>query len=151
MEDEKGVQLYELAYILEPGVPEDKLPEYAGKITGLIEKHGGSIVLADNPKIRTLAYTIERATGGKRQKFNQGYFGWLKFNNTPDKIEQLENDVKGWSEVIRHMIIHTVKSVSTFVPRRRPDTPRGTEGETSMPKPTEAELEKEVEQLIASV
>ena len=146
----KEPKLYELAYILDPGIAEEHLAEHAGKVTGIIEKHGGTIVLVDNPKIRGLAYTIERATGGKRQKYNQGYFGWVKFTAVPGSIPEVEKEVKGMTEVIRHILIRTVKSVATYVPRRPADAVSAKGGSASGGKPTEAELDKEVDELIAS-
>src|SRR3989344_2956190 len=146
----KEPMLYELAYILDPGIAEERLAEHAGKITGVIEKHKGALVLADNPKLRGLAYTIERATGGKRQKYNQGYFGWVKFTVSPTSIPDIEKEVKGMTEVIRHILIHTFKSVPAYVPRRPADAPRADSSDKPVVKPTEAELDKEVDELIAS-
>src|SRR3989338_9142659 len=146
----KEPMLYELAYILDPGIAEERLAEHAGKITGVIEKHKGALVLADNPKLRGLAYTIERATGGKRQKYNQGYFGWIKFTATSSAVVEIEREIKQRTEVIRHMLIHTVKSVAAYVPRRPADAPRADTGDKPVEKLTEAELDKEVDDLIAS-
>ena len=148
-DNDKEPQLYELAYILDPGIAEEHLAEHAGKITGVIEKHKGALVLADNPKLRGLAYSIERATGGKRQKFNQGYFGWVKFTVSPTAVPMIEKEVKAMTEVIRDMLIHTVKSVAPYVPRK-PRATESVEGDKPLEKPTEAELDKEVDELIAS-
>ncbi len=144
--DSEGM-LYELAYILDSGLPEEHLAEQVSHLTMAIEKHGGAIVLSDNPKMRTLAYTIEKSMGGKRAKYNSGYFGWIKFTMIPAEVPALESLVKSTPTIIRHMIIHTVKATAPYVARK----PRA-EGDkdTNTPKPTEAELDKEVENLIAS-
>lgn len=149
-QDKDEGQLYELAYILDPGLSEERLVEQAGKITRAVEKHGGNVTLADNPKMRQLAYTIERAAGGKRRKFDRGYFGWVKFTASPSTVANIDAEAKLMSEVIRHMLIHTVKSASAFVARRRPSAEALGEAKTEE-RPTEAQLDQQVEELIASV
>lgn len=144
--------LYEVAYILDPMIPEEKLQEHAAKITSAIEEKGGMIVLADNPKLRALAYQIEKAVGGKRAKYKQGYFAWVKCMLTPKSAKALEGELKHVQEVVRSMIIHTVKASSTYVARkpRREGAVSGVGPLAPVEKPTEAELDKEVDTLLAS-
>ncbi len=138
---------YEIGYILNPAIAEERLAVEAATLVSVLEKHGASITLSDSPKLRGLTYTIERSLGGKREKFDQGYFGWTKFMADPLKLDGINAELKLNRDIIRHMIIHANTKVSTRPPRRFPvkKSEAGTEEKVS-----EEQIDKEVESLIAS-
>ncbi|HEY4493318.1 MAG TPA: 30S ribosomal protein S6 [Candidatus Paceibacterota bacterium] len=146
LDNEREKSLYELAYILEPELDEQASQQELARISSVIEKHGGATVLSESPKLRGLAYTIERSGGDKKRKFNQGYFGWMKFNIVGSILPELEKDLAHDSHIIRHLVMHaTLASASPIrrVPRKiTPDVP--------VEKASEAEIDKEVEKLIES-
>ncbi|HEY9582987.1 MAG TPA: 30S ribosomal protein S6 [Candidatus Paceibacterota bacterium] len=146
-DDTKDSDLYELAYIVEPQIAEESLPAFVAQITAIIEAVGGVVTLSDNPKLRGLAYTIERSVGGKRQKYNQGHFGWMKFTAESTKIPDISLELGRLVPIIRKMIIHSPKPSRNLSSRR---VPRKVASEAGV-KVTEAELDKEVETLIANV
>ena len=142
---EKG--LYELAYLLEPSVGESDVPARAGDLGAIIERLEGIVNISDNPKLRKLAYTIARSLGGRRQKYSQAYFGWIKFSAPAASIPLIDKEIKGLSFVVRYMLIRAVKVVPR-VPRRI--IAHKSEGLDAVVKPSVEEIDKEVESLIAS-
>jgi len=136
--------MYELSFIIDPAIPEEALSEEVAKLTSIITSHGGSVIIADNPRLRNLAYTIEIARGGKRRKYTQGHFGWIKFNSGADKVEQIGVEVDKDSAVIRKLLIHG--SIAPLPSPRRSISRTTTEPEAKI---SEAEIDKEVEKLIA--
>ncbi|MEK7535633.1 MAG: 30S ribosomal protein S6 [Patescibacteria group bacterium] len=151
MDSDHEPQLYELAFILPPSIPEDAVAVEVTKITSILEGHGASIVISENPRLRGLAYTIERSSGGKREKFDQGYFGWTKFNILAENIPAIKTDLTHINTIIRDLLIHakpgTTSTTARRIPRHisisiTPDMP--------IQKVSEAEIDKEVEKLIES-
>jgi len=146
-ENEKDGQLYELTYILEPQIQEEAVSGEVSQISILLEQHGATVVLNENPRLRGLAYTIEKSIGGKRRKFDQGYLGWIKFNALPESIPAINSELDGVNTIIRKLLIHGTKTSALSPMRARPQRsdPSGSDHKAS-----EAEIDKEVEELIAS-
>ena len=71
--------VYEIGYLLVPSIPEEKIAEEAASVRGQVEKEGGLLIMEDIPKMRPLAYSISKIIDSKRERFNQAYFGWVKF------------------------------------------------------------------------
>jgi ribosomal protein S6 len=138
---------YELSFIFEPSITEADIPEYVGKLTELLDKSGAKVSYSETPRLRNLAYTIERAQGGKRFKFNQGYFGYLRFESEPASIEEIGKSVNALKFIIRSLLIHAPKKevITPRVPRANKAKEEGV-----VAKVSEAEIEKEVDNLIAS-
>lgn len=138
---------YEISFIVDPAIVEADMPEYVGKLTELIEKNSGKVSYSETPRLRNLAYTIEKAQGGKRTKFNQGYFGYIRFEAEPGKIEEIGKAVSALKFVVRSLLIHAPKK-EVITPRAPRAHKAPVEGVAT--KATEAEIEKEVDNLIAS-
>jgi ribosomal protein S6 len=153
MEDDKEseAKLYELGFLLDPVIPEDAVAGETAKISQLVESHGGKIEVAGTPSLRALAYTVEIARAGKRYKYDQAHFSWLKFWLVPGEIEGLEHGVKKMVSVIRHLLVRgtmasTTPAVRRYIKKDEALTPEVGE----VKKATEAEIDKEVDALIAS-
>lgn len=138
--------LYELAFIIEPAIAESVLPDCMNKIEEILGRHEAKTSYSETPRLRNLAYTIEKANGGKRSKYKQGHFGWVRFESSGASIEDIGKEVNALSFVIRMLLIHAPKK--DVVPVRA--RPRRMKEEVGGAKPTEADIEKEVDNLIAS-
>ncbi len=149
--NEQDPKLYELGFLLDPAVPEDAVAAEMTKITQLVEARGGKIEIAGTPILRALAYTVEIAKAGKRYKYNQAHFAWLKFHLVPGEIEALNTEIAKFPGVIRHLLVHGTMASTTPALRKyvKKDGSPAPEGE-ERPKATEAEIDKEVDALIAS-
>ena len=117
MED---ARIYELAFILSPFLAEESVAQYSTSLQEKITKAGGEMISQGDAAIRDLAYEISTRVDGKTQKFTKGYFGWIKFEMEPEKAVELNDEVKNSKDVIRTMMILTVRE-DTFIPRE-PDT-----------------------------
>ena len=60
--DEKEGRVYELGFLLDPAIPEDKLDEEFSLIKKVIENNNSSFISEERPKIKKLEYTIFKAT-----------------------------------------------------------------------------------------
>ena len=89
------------------------------------------------PAKMTLLYTIERALSGKREKFLESYFGWIKFATEREHIAALEASLRGNRNILRYLLIQTVREDAA--PRRAVFTSDRLEGETIQKPTTEPE------------
>lgn len=128
--------VYEVGFHLLPSIPEEGVGAAVEKIRALL---GDAEIIAQGfPQKMTLAYTIERANAGKRDKFTQSYFGWIKFAAPErDGIPALEKALTALNEVLRFLIIETVREEIKVSGRAVFSSDR-LEGET-LKKVTEAE------------
>ncbi|MES2007063.1 MAG: 30S ribosomal protein S6 [Patescibacteria group bacterium] len=112
--DEQAV--YELAFHIVPQIPEDGVGAVVEKLHKLIGK--AEVVTEQVPAKMTLSYTIERADSGKREKFDTAYFGWIKFVTERSEIQGIEQGVRAMSEVLRYLLVETVRENTMEQPRR---------------------------------
>jgi ribosomal protein S6 len=136
--------VYEVGFHLMPSIPEDGVGAVVEKVRALLG--GAEIISQGYPAKMTLAYTIERAGQGKREKFTQSYFGWIKFavedqSGTPALMEGL----RAQPQVIRSIVIETVREEAKPAKRAVFGSDR-LEGQTIEKAPREAEQKAEVSQ-----
>jgi ribosomal protein S6 len=113
----EGKKVYELAYLFVPTIPEEQI---AGKITGLkdlVNDRGGVFISEDFARYMELAYRMERVITNKKEKFTSAYFGWIKFELEPEKIAELNAILMRNEEIIRYLLIKTVRE-NTLVSKR---------------------------------
>ena len=115
--DEIEVLVYEVGYHLVPTIDESDVLVHSSKIKSLIEEKGGVIISEEMPKSMALAYEISKSVNTKRQKFNKAYFGWVKFEMDPAQVLDLKNKIESLSEVLRLLVIKTVKENTIHTPK----------------------------------
>lgn len=145
--------VYEIGYHLIPTVDESKIVEEVMKLKSLIEKTGGVIVSEEMPKMTILSYDISKNIDSKKQKFNKAYFGWVKFETDPAQISDIKNKVENLADILRFMIIKTVREDTMHVPKIpmfKKDNSRGEKGEehAEKTKTSEVEIDKSIDELI---
>ena len=86
-----GKQIYELSYWLKSEVEENK------NLKELLEKFGFELIHENPPKIRNMAYPINKEKIGK--------FGTFYFYAQPEKIEEFKNKLKNLDEILRFIIL----------------------------------------------
>jgi ribosomal protein S6 len=148
--------VYEVGFHVVPTIPEGEVSAVVEKIRAVIEKGGAELISEGAPQRMTLAFTIERAQSGKREKFNEAYFGHIKFATERGNIPALEEVLRHTHEVLRYLLIQTVREDAPV--RRAVFASDRLEGET-IHKPvaapeksgevSEEELEKSLETLIS--
>jgi ribosomal protein S6 len=146
--------VYEIGFHIIPTVSEGEVGAVVEKIRTALG--GAEIIKEQFPSKITLAYTVERSTAGKREKYNEAYFGWIKFATERSEIPAFKEAVRHIQEVVRYLLIETIRE-DIAAPRRAIFSSDRLEGQT-LKKPTSApeapatvseeELDKSIEALV---
>jgi ribosomal protein S6 len=67
--------------------------------------------------MRELAYEMIRVQNNINVRFNEAYFGWIKFEISADKIKDLDKSMKLDEEVVRYLIVTTVRENTVYTKR----------------------------------
>jgi ribosomal protein S6 len=147
--------VYEVGFHLVPTIAEDGVGAAVEKVRKLIGDDA-ELISEGYPQKMSLAYVVERATQGKREKYIEAWFGWIKFAQMRNKIPQLEAALNDSRDVLRSLIIETVREDIAPPKARAVFTSDRLEGET-IKKPaapqevatpvSEAELDKSIDAL----
>jgi ribosomal protein S6 len=156
--EEKDIdsRVYEVGYLLVPTISEEEMPALYGNLKELISSFGGVPVSDDMPKMIDLAYPMFKTLQNVRTKFDTAYFGWFKFMMDGDKVLELKKKLDLDLNIIRSLIIKTVKE-NTIASKRfvRRDmgsrkVPMAKEGENKEATPiNKEEVDKEIDAMIA--
>lgn len=139
----RDVKAYELAYLLTPLIPEDKLQELYEEIFGAALKAGGGTITSDLPaRMIDLAYTMVKSISNKRNKFDNAYFGVLRFEAYPEQVAIIKEMIDKRPEVIRYLIVTLPKDADKLT-APRPVAARKPVEEVSIDEASEVEDETE--------
>ena len=146
--------VYEVSFHIIPTVGEDGVQAVLEKVRILLGD--AEIISQTFPTKMTLAYRVERAQAGAREKYTESYFGFIKFATNRENIATIEQGLRALHEVLRYLLIETVREDITQAPRRAVFSSDRLEGKT-IEKPahapekaaevSEAELDKSIEAL----
>lgn len=149
--------LFEVGYHVVPTVEEAKVSDVSNALRDELEKIQAEITKEQSPTKMTLTYTIERAASGKREKYGEAYFGWIRFAvKERDGIPAVLNFLQNKKEILRFLLIE-IAHEEQVAPRRAVFSSNRLLGET-IKKPTalpeaggevsEEELNKSIEALM---
>lgn len=145
-------RVYEFGYLLVGTMPEGEVPAKVSALKGLFESKGSQFITEEFPRQITLAYEMSRSVDNKKSWFKDGYFGWMKFEVSPEVIAVLTADLKRDHDILRFLLIKTVRE-STLAPKRglgrgeyKRTHSRKTTEEPSKPV-DEAEIERKLEEI----
>ncbi len=149
-------RIYELGYLLVPTISQENIPINYDNLKNLILGLSGEIIADEMPKMLALAYSMLKVTANMRSKFDTAYFGWIKFEINPEKVLELKRKLNLNPDIIRFLIIKTVKE-NTIAAKRfmRKDFKRRVpiakrEGEESASVPiNKEEIDKEIDAMVA--
>lgn len=114
---EKDVRVYEFGYWLVPTIPEDGLETRVAELKEVLTSHGATFVAEENPYLREMAYQMCRVINNQNHYFTEGYFGWIKFETTPEEMLLIKQKFEGDEDVVRMMIIQTVRENTVYTKR----------------------------------
>jgi ribosomal protein S6 len=147
--------VYEVGFHIVPTVAEPEVAAVVAKIKSALG--AAEIIKEEAPRKMALAYTIERSVEGKRERYAEAYFGFIKFAAEPAAVPLLQEALRGMREILRFIIISTVRE-DVVVPRRAVFTSDRLEGKTITRAPraaerpagevSEEELDKSIEALV---
>jgi len=119
-EDRAERTVYEIGYLALPSIPEDALESLVSKINNTFEKQGGTRIDGEMPFMQDLAYEMGKQVGARKYVVHQAYFGWVKFELEPEKIEAVKAEVEKMDEIIRMLLIKAPReTVFTFAAARQ--------------------------------
>jgi ribosomal protein S6 len=125
-------QVYEIGYLLVSSIPEEKVATEVASLKETLSKKGAEFIGEEAPELRTLAYTMIKKVGTLNQRFDQGYFGWFKFELPVKEIEGIKKTFEEKPHMLRTLIITTVRE-NTYLGKKSPSA--------AVIKPEEAALE----------
>jgi ribosomal protein S6 len=102
---EKITRLYELSFILVPTIPESEISQKVDVLKSYITSLEGTISSESQAEYIDLAYSMEKTIGSKKSIYSQGYFGFIKFETSPESLEALKKSLDNEVELVRYMII----------------------------------------------
>ena len=149
-----SIPVYEVGFHIVPTVGDEGVSAVVESIRTAL---GDSEIISEGfPKKITLAYQVERATQGKREKYTESYFGHIKFAMNRDGVTAFTAAMRAMQPILRFLIIETVREDIATAPRRAVFTSDRLEGKT-LEKPvaepekaaevSDAELDKSIEAL----
>ena len=105
-------QIYEIGFLLSPFLPEVEAAEkLESLIKGKILVSKGVVLSSLGPKMIPLAYPMAKVVDNKKTVYRDAYFGAVKFELLPSEIVALALEWKRAPEIIRHLVIKTIKEV----------------------------------------
>ena len=110
-------RIYELGYHLVPTLAEEQIAKASGAVRGMVERISKDVIAEELPVFIDLAYTIVKTVEHKNKRFDQAYFGWIKFEGSPAGIAELEEGLKKDDNVLRYMIVKTIRE-NTFIAKK---------------------------------
>jgi ribosomal protein S6 len=116
---EDRISVYEIGFLI-AGVPEDRVPAEAGAVKEAVTGSGAAIIAEEAPRHEALAYTMRKKNvSGSYEKYDDAYFGWIKFEAQSDKVDGLKKAIEAMPSILRMLLITTVKE-NTYLGKHAP-------------------------------
>lgn len=150
----EGMQVYEVGFHIAPFVGDENVAHEVSQIKDALERIKADTISEDFPRLRPLAYPIEKAIKGDKKISNEAYFGWIKFEAPTEAIDGFKRSMEALDNVIRFLIVKTVRENTLygakFLRDKEVKREKREEGKDE-PKQVinEAELDKTIESLVA--
>ncbi len=107
---------YEMTYILNPVLDEEKFSELVSFVNKLIENNGGDIVEVDEWGVKKLAYDID--------KKSTGYYVNLYFNAPAEAIAVVERNMRINDDIMRYLTLkYDAKMLRYYDLKKKGDLP----------------------------
>lgn len=160
--EKEETRIYEIGYLIIPTVPEAEVTREITALKDILDKEQAALISEEFPKLRQLAYPMQKRAsfsadsfvkaGEGYHRYGSGYFGWVKFETSPENALRIERSLKGFPHLLRYLFIKTIREHTLTAGRPRMDRrerrepPKGTPASAPI---SEAELDRSLEKLIA--
>ena len=149
-------RVYELGFHFVPTLSEDDAAVQFSHLKSLVEKRNGKFISEESPKLLDLAYEIAKTVKAEKKRYTSAYFGWVKFDLSPEEVAGLEKDIKLFEPVLRYILITTARenTLANIVPKEGKEgatkkTTKGTETqEAGAAVIDETQVDKSIDQLV---
>jgi ribosomal protein S6 len=113
-------RIYEVSYWLVPTISESELSEHHMRLQKRITDAKGSIISEEAPYMRETAYELVKVINNVNKRFNEGYFGWMKFETLPTEAVMVQDAFEADNTIIRSLMVKTVRDNTTYTKRPEP-------------------------------
>ncbi len=119
--EEKGSdkKIYEIGYLLVSSIPGEKVANVTASLKDILSKKKAEIIAEEAPELRDLAYTMIKKIGSVNHRFDQAYFGWVKFELSQNQIEDVKKSFELHPDMLRMLLITTIKE-NTYLSKKAP-------------------------------
>lgn len=108
------MQVYEVGFHIAPFVGEENVAHEVNGLKDALDKIKAEVISEDFPRLRPLAYPIDKLIKGDKKISNEAYFGWIKFEARADAIEDFKKVVEKMENIIRFLIVKTVRENTLY-------------------------------------
>lgn len=142
--------VYEVGYHIVPAVSPENLPKEVDAIKAILGAHGATIISEEFPKLRPLTYTMVKAIGQTRHKYDTAHFGWIKFEGSAEGAVEINKALAASEKILRYLLIKTVAENTLYGDKFFPQEKEAAKTEEA-PKdvPAAEEVDKAAEKLAA--
>jgi len=128
----KEPRVYELGYLLVPQIKEEELDIQVDALRKMITDKGGLPIAEGRPELIDLAYSMSKDIENKRHNYTKGFFGWIKFDVSPEQAPIIKKEMDALKIMIRNLLITTAREdtrakINTYV------KPTGKKDDTKAP------------------
>jgi ribosomal protein S6 len=110
-------RIYEVSFVFDNKLEEASALEKGNALKQSIATLGGSFISEETPYMRELAYEMIRVQNNVNVRFNEGYFGWIKFEAPSNAVKNLEKMLKEDEQVVRFLVVKTVAENTVYTKR----------------------------------
>lgn len=109
-----NAKVYEIGFHIAPFVGEENVAHEVSHIKDVLDAMRAEVISEDFPRLRALAYPIAKIVKGDKKVSTEAYFGWVKFELPSDKIEAFKKEIEKLDNVIRYLVIGTVRENTLY-------------------------------------
>ena len=113
-------RVYEVSFWIVPTISESELPANFDRLKKVVSDAQGEFISEEAPYMREMTYQMIRVINNVNKRFNEGYFGWVKFRALPENASIIKTAFEKDTTLIRSLFIETVEENTTYT--KRPDS-----------------------------
>lgn len=110
-------RVYEVSFWLVPTISESELPADFDRLKKVISDTQGEFISEEAPYMREMTYQMVRVIDNVNKRFNDGYFGWVKFRALPQNAAIIKNAFEKDTTLVRSLLVETVEENTTYTKR----------------------------------
>ncbi len=149
MEDTKDTRIYELGFLMAPTIGEEHLPAEVTALKDIVSAKGGVTIAEEFPRFIELAYRMDRTIANRKEKFTHAYFGWMKFEMSPENADALGKELADNDKLVRYTLFKTVRENTIASKRPIRESRKRVASDEPKVEMNKEEVDKEIDALVA--
>lgn len=141
------ISVYEAAFHIDANLSETEVRKNFDAVKEAITAQGGTLIAEALPERMNLAYTISSITEGVRRDHNSAHFAWVAYELSPEKTEEVKEELQSNKAIIRHLITTTTKEEALYAQDRAAE--KMTVANTDSEEVSDEELDEVLEETTA--